>query len=136
MSNLEIKETYLYKTSEGIVTAEVYLSEDTIWATQKEIAKLFGVSIPTINEHLKNIFNDEELEKNSVIRKSLITAVDGKKYNTNLYNLDAIISVGYRVNSKKATYFRKWATQILKEYMIKGFALNDEALKNGGILKE
>lgn len=134
MSNLEIKETYLYKTSEGIVTAEVYLSEDTIWATQKEIAKLFGVSIPTINEHLKNIFNDEELEKNSVIRKSLITAVDGKKYNTNLYNLDAIISVGYRVNSKKATYFRKWATQILKEYMIKGFALNDEALKNGGIL--
>ncbi len=137
MSNLEIKETYLYKTSEGIVTAEVYLSEDTIWATQKEIAKLFGVSIPTINEHLKNIFNDEELEKNSVIRKSLITAVDGKKYNTNLYNLDAIISVGYRVNSKKATYFRKWATQILKEYMIKGFALNDEALKNGGkIMKE
>ena len=134
MSNLEIKETYLYKTSEGIVTAEVYLSEDTIWATQKEIAKLFGVSIPTINEHIKNIFNDEELEKNSVIRKSLITAVDGKKYNTNLYNLDAIISVGYRVNSKKATYFRKWATQILKEYMIKGFALNDEALKNGGIL--
>ena len=134
MSNLEIKDTYLYKTSEGIVTAEVYLSEDTIWATQKEIAKLFGVSIPTINEHLKNIFNDEELEKNSVIRKSLITAVDGKKYNTNLYNLDAIISVGYRVNSKKATYFRKWATQILKEYMIKGFALNDEALKNGGIL--
>ena len=136
MSNLEIKETYLYKTSEGIVTAEVYLSEDTIWATQKEIAKLFGVSIPTINEHLKNIFNDEELEKNSVIRKSLITAADGKKYNTNLYNLDAIISVGYRVNSKKATYFRKWATQILKEYMIKGFALNDESLKNGGILKE
>ena len=136
MSNLEIKETYLYKTSEGIVTAEVYLSEDTIWATQKEIAKLFGVSIPTINEHLKNIFNDEELEKNSVIRKSLITAADGKKYNTNLYNLDAIISVGYRVNNKKATYFRKWATQILKEYMIKGFALNDEALKNGGILKE
>ena len=134
MSNLEIKETYLYKTSEGIVTAEVYLSEDTIWATQKEIAKLFGVSIPTINEHLKNIFNDEELEKNSVIRKSLITAADGKKYNTNLYNLDAIISVGYRVNSKKATYFRKWATQILKEYMIKGFALNDEALKNGGIV--
>ena len=136
MSNLEIKETYLYKTSEGIVTAEVYLSEDTIWATQKEIAKLFGVSIPTINEHLKNIFNDEELEKNSVIRKSLITAADGKKYNTNLYNLDAIISVGYRVNSKKATYFRKWATQILKEYMIKGFALNDEAVKTGGILKE
>ena len=82
----------------------------------------------------KIISNDEELEKNSVIRKSLITAADGKKYNTNLYNLDAIISVGYRVNSKKATYFRKWATQILKEYMIKGFALNDEALKNGGIL--
>jgi len=74
------------------------------------------------------------LEKDSVIRKSRITAADGKKYNTNLYNLDAIISVGYRVNSKKATYFRKWATQILKEYMIKGFALNDEALKNGGIL--
>lgn len=74
------------------------------------------------------------MEKDSVIRKSRITAADGKKYNTNLYNLDAIISVGYRVNSKKATYFRKWATQILKEYMIKGFALNDEALKNGGII--
>ena len=134
MSNLEIKETYLYKTSEGIVTAEVYLSEDTIWATQKEMGKLFDVNVRTISDHLRNIFRDGELEKDSVIRKSRITAADGKKYNTNLYNLDAIISVGYRVNSKKATYFRKWATQILKEYMIKGFALNDEALKNGGIL--
>ena len=136
MSNLEIKETYLYKTSEGIVTAEVYLSEDTIWATQKEMGKLFDVNVRTISDHLRNIFRDGELEKDSVIRKSRITAADGKKYNTNLYNLDAIISVGYRVNSKKATYFRKWATQILKEYMIKGFALNDEALKNGGILYE
>ena len=134
MSNLEIKETYLYKTSEGIVTAEVYLSEDTIWATQKEMGKLFDVNVRTISDHLRNIFRDGELEKDSVIRKSRITAADGKKYNTNLYNLDAIISVGYRVNSKKATYFRKWATQILKEYMIKGFALNDEALKNGGII--
>lgn len=136
MSDLEIKETYLYKSSEGMVSAEVYLSEDTIWTTQKEMARLFDVSIPIINEHLKNIFNEGELEKNSVIRKSLITASDDKKYNTNLYNLDAIISVGYRVNSKKATYFRKWATQILKEYMIKGFALNDEALKNGGVIEK
>ena len=134
MSNLEIKETYLYKSSEGIVTAEVYLSEDTIWTTQKEMARLFDVNVRTISDHLRNIFSDGELEKNSVIRKSRITASDGKKYNTNLYNLDAIISVGYRVNSKKATYFRKWATQVLKEYMIKGFALNDETLKNGGVL--
>lgn len=134
MSNLEIKETYLYKTSEGIVSAEVYLSEDTIWATQKEMAKLFDTSKQVISYHLKNIFQEGELEKDSVVKNFLTTAADGKKYNTKLYNLDAIISVGYRVNSKKATYFRKWATQILKEYMIKGFALNDDALKNGGIL--
>lgn len=136
MSDLEIKETYLYKSSEGMVSAEVYLCEDTIWTTQKEMARLFDVNVRTISDHLRNIFKNEELEKSSVIRKSRITASDGKKYNTNLYNLDAIISVGYRVNSKKATYFRKWATQILKEYMIKGFALNDEALKNGGILEK
>ncbi len=134
MSNLEIKETYLYKTSEGIVSAEGYLSEDTIWATQKEMAKLFDTSKQGISYHLKNIFEEGELEKNSVVKNFLTTASDGKKYNTQMYNLDAIISVGYRVNSKKATYFRKWATQILKEYMIKGFALNDDALKNGGIL--
>ena len=134
MSNLEIKETYLYKSSEGIVSAEVYLSEDTIWATQKEMAKLFDTSKQVISYHLKNIFKEGELEKSSVVKNFLTTASDGKNYKTKMYNLDAIISVGYRVNSKKATYFRKWATQILKEYMIKGFALNDEALKNGGIL--
>ncbi len=134
MSDLEIKETYLYKSSEGMVSAEVYLSEDTIWTTQKEMAKLFDTSKQVISYHLKNIFEEDELEKDSVVKNFLTTASDGKKYNTQLYNLDAIISVGYRVNSKKATYFRKWATQILKEYMIKGFALNDEALKNGGVI--
>lgn len=122
------------KAVKGIVSAEVYLSEDTIWTTQKEMGRLFDVNVRTISDHLRNIFRDEELNKNSVLRKSRITASDGKKYNTNLYNLDDIISVGYRVNSKKATYFRKWATQILKEYMIKGFVLNDEMLKNEGIL--
>lgn len=126
-------ETLLYKNEESAVSINVVIDQEneTMWATQKTIAELFNVNVPAISKHLKNIFNEGELTKNSVISKMETTANDGKKYNTNFYNLDAIISVGYRVNSKEATQFRKWATKILREYMVKGFALDTELLKNG-----
>jgi hypothetical protein len=109
---------------------EMFLRNETLWLTQKRMADLFGVGIPAINKHLKNIFESGELQEDSVISILEITADDGKKYSTKFYNLDAIISVGYRVNSAQATHFRIWATQVLKEYIIKGFAMNDERLKN------
>ncbi len=121
----------LYTTAKGKVDVDVYLEDDTLWLTQKQLATLFDVTTATINYHLKSIFESGELEQNSVIRKILITALDGKQYNTLHYNLDAIISVGYRVNSSQATQFRIWATQILKEFMQKGFVLDDERLKQG-----
>ncbi|MCC9261493.1 MAG: virulence RhuM family protein [Methanobrevibacter woesei] len=126
-------ETLLYKNEESAVSINVVIDQEneTMWATQKTIAELFNVNVPAISKHLKNIFNEGELTKNSVISKMETTANDGKKYNTNFYNLDAIISVGYRVNSKEATQFCKWATKILREYMVKGFALDTELLKNG-----
>lgn len=96
------------------IKVEVFLHEDNIWLTHKKMADLFNVSIPTINEHLKNIFSSGELKQDSVIRKFLTTASDGKKYQTNHYNLDAITSLGYRVNSKRATQFRIWAKKVLK----------------------
>jgi hypothetical protein len=95
------------------------------------MAELFDVGVSTINEHLQNVFKSNELDENSVIRKFRITAADGKNYNTNFYNLDAIIAVGYRVNSQRATQFRIWATATLKEFIIKGFVLDDERLKQG-----
>jgi hypothetical protein len=124
-------EILIYTTPTEKVKIEVLFRDETIWLTQKKMAELFDVAIPTINEHLSNIFKRKELNKNSVIRKFLITASDNKKYQTNFYNLDAIISVGYRVNSEKATQFRIWATQTLKDFIIKGFVLDDERLKNG-----
>jgi len=124
-------EIILYTTPNGDVKLEVFLQDETMWLTQKKIAELFGVEVHTINYHLKEIFKSGELEENSVIRIFRITASDGKNYLTSFYNLDAIIAVGYRVNSRRATQFRIWATQILKEYVIKGFALNDEFLKQG-----
>lgn len=108
----------------------LYDNED-FWLTQKSMSKLFDVEVNTINYHLKEIFKSGELTEESVIRKIRITANDGKSYNTNFYSLDAIIAVGYRVNSKQATDFRIWATNTLKEYIKKGFVLNDELLKNG-----
>ncbi len=137
MNELEITETILYQGPNGAVFAEVYVGEETIWTTQKGMSKLFDVKINTINEHLKNIFSSGELNESSTIRNFRIVQNEGNrqvKRNTKIYNLDAIISVGYRVNTKKATYFRQWATKILKEYMIKGFVLNNQALKNGGVL--
>jgi len=121
----------LYTNETGNVKVEVLFSDESFWLTQKRIALLFGVDVRTINEHLKNIFKSHELDENSVIRKFRITAADGKDYPTFLYNLDAIIAVGYRVNSFQATQFRIWATKTLREFMIKGFVLDDERLKQG-----
>ena len=127
----ETADFLIYTTPEGDVKIEAFLHNESIWLTQKRMAELFGVQIPTINEHLKNVILSGELKENSVIREFLTTASDGKKYNTKFYNLDAIISVGYRVNSKQATLFRIWATKVLKEYILKGFAMDDNRLKNG-----
>lgn len=124
-------EVLFYETALEKSTIEVLFEEETFWLSQKKMAALFGVEVNTINYHLKEIFKSGELEENSVIRKFRITASDGKKYSTQFYNLDAIISVGYRVNSKQATQFRIWATKTLREYIIKGFVLDDERLKQG-----
>ena len=110
------------------------LGDETVWATQKAMGEIFGVDVRTVSEHLLNIFKTEELKEDSVIRKFRTTASDGKKYDTNFYSLDAIISVGYRVNSYQATQFRRWATDVLKGYLIKGYALDDDRLKQGGRL--
>jgi len=120
-----------YQTeSQNIIINVTYLNE-SFWLSQKMIAQLFNCSVDNVSLHLKNIFNSEELNPNSVIEEFSVTASDGKNYKTKFYNLDAIIAVGYRVNSKEATQFRIWATQTLKEFIIKGFVLNDEMLKNG-----
>ena len=111
---------------------EVRIEGETVWLTQKKMAELFECTVDNISLHLKNIFKNCELEEVSVVEESSATATDGKTYKTKFYNLDAIIAVGYRVNSKKATQFRIWATRILREFIIKGFALDDERLKNLG----
>jgi len=121
----------IYTAADGKVRVEVCVQDETVWLTQKAMAELFGVKIPAINKHLKNIFSSGELKENSVISILETTAVDGKEYRTNFYNLDAIIAVGYRVNSFQATQFRIWATKTLKEFIIKGFVLDDERLKQG-----
>ena len=121
----------LYETEDGKINVDVILKDETIWLTQKSMAELFGVDRTVVTKHLKNIFAENELDKNSVCANFAHTAKDGKNYQTEFYNLDAIIAVGYRVNSKKATQFRIWATNILKEYIIKGFALNDERFIKG-----
>ena len=113
----------LYETDDGKIQVDVILGDETIWLTQKSMAELFEVDRTVITKHLKNIFDDKELDKNSVCAKIAHTANDEKKYLTDFYNLDAIIAVGYRVNSKKATKFRIWATNVLKEYIIKGFKI-------------
>jgi hypothetical protein len=124
-------EFLFYKAESGSVKVGVVIRDDTAWTTQKGLAAIFGVDVSTINYHIKEIFSSNELDENSVIRKIPITASDGKTYMTGIYNLDMIIAVGYRVNSYQATQFRIWATKVLKEYLIKGFALDDERLKQG-----
>lgn len=121
----------LYNTPKGDVQLNVALRGETVWLTQKAMADLFAVGVPAINKHLKNIFETNELIEDSVISILETTAADGKNYKTQYYNLDAIISVGYRVNSREATQFRIWATRTLKEYIIKGFVLDDARLKQG-----
>lgn len=129
-------EFLIFTGQSGEQSIEARYEDETIWLSQKLMAQLFDVSVPTINEHLKNIFDGGELDENSVIRKFRITAADGKNYNTNFYNLDAIISVGYRVNSVRATQFRQWATGVLKEFAIKGYVLDKKRLENGSFLGE
>jgi hypothetical protein len=118
----------IYQSKDGEVELRADIEKDTIWATQAQISDLFEVSIPTVNEHLKNIFSTHELKEVSVIRKFRITAKDGKQYLVKSYNLDAILSVGYRVSSKKATLFRIWATGVLREYLKNGYALQRSKL--------
>jgi hypothetical protein len=124
----------LYQTEDGRQRIEVHLQKETVWLSQKGMAELFQTTPQNINIHLKNIFSEGEISQDSVIKDSLITASDGKKYRTQLYRLEVIIAVGYRVNSHRGTQFRQWATQRLQEYIVKGFTLDDERLsKPGGI---
>ena len=125
----QTREIIFYKNESGEVKVEILLQNENLWLTQAKIADLFDVQKAAISKHLKNIFEEGELKENSVVSILETTAADGKNYKTKFYNLDAIIAVGYRVNSKKATQFRIWSNKILKEYVIKGFAMNDERLK-------
>ncbi len=129
-------EFLIFTGQAGEQSIEARYEDETIWLSQKLMAELFGVSIPTINEHLKNIFASGELAPDSVIRKFRITASDGKTYTAKHYNLDAIISVGYRVNSIRATEFRQWATRVLREFAIKGYVLDRKRMENGAFLGE
>ncbi len=129
--NKENNQLIFYSTPQGNVKVEVVFESETFWLSQKRMAELFGVDVRTVNEHLKNIFKTGELKEDSVIRNFRTTAADGKGYNTKFYILDAILAVGYRVNSSEATQFRIWATNTLKEFITKGFVLDDERLKQG-----
>lgn len=123
-----------YQTESGNVNVNVTYHNESFWLTQKNIAQLFGVEVPAISKHLANIYESNELQKEATISILETVQIEGSrnvKRNVEFYNLDAIIAVGYRVNSKKATQFRIWATNTLKEYIVKGFVLNDEMLKNG-----
>ena len=133
MNNIEnLKDLIIYQSQNNEnISVEVLYNDEDFWLTQKSMAKLFNVAENNITYHLQNIFKTEELEQNAVTQKIRVTASAGKKYNTNFYSLDAIIAVGYRVNSKEATDFRIWATKTLKEYIKKGFVVNSEMLKNG-----
>jgi len=122
----------LYQTEDGKIRVEVRFEHENVWLTQKLMAELFDTTVANINIHLKNIFQGGELQQNLVIKEFLITASDGKKYKTKMYGLEVIIAVGYRVNSAQGTLFRQWATDRLKEYMVKGFTMDDARLKQGG----
>lgn len=125
----ETREILFYKTDNGEVRVEILLYNENLWLTQAKMAELFEVQKPAVSKHLKNIFESAELLESSVVSVLETTAADGKSYKTNYYNLDAIIAVGYRINSKKATMFRIWANKILKEFIIKGYVMDDERLK-------
>ncbi len=129
-------EFLIFTTQAGDDSIEVRVEDESVWLTQKLIAELFAKGRSTVAEHLGNIFEENELEEDSVCREFRHTGSDGKSYNTKFYNLDAIISVGYRVNSKRATQFRQWATQVLREFAIKGYVLDNKRLENGSFLNE
>lgn len=124
-------EVLIYQSQDGTIKVDVLFEEETVWLTQMQLCTLFGKSKATISEHIKHIFEEGELNEEAVVRNFRTTADDGKEYNTNFYNLDVVISVGYRVKSQQGTQFRIWATQRLRDYIIKGFALNDERFKTG-----
>lgn len=128
--------TFIASTGEQESSMEMRYEDENIWLTQKMLAALYDVEIPTINYHINKIFKDSELQKDSVIRKFLITADDGKSYNTNHYSLEMIIAVGFKVNSERAVQFRKWVNQIAKDYTIKGWVMDDERIKKGSYLTE
>ena len=125
-------EIVIYQTDDGDTKIDVRFVDETVWLTQAQLCELYQTSKSNVSEHIKNIFEEGELEKNSVVRKFRTTASDGKNYSVSYYNLDMIISLGYRIKSITATQFRRWATERLKEYMIKGFTMDDERLKNLG----
>lgn len=136
-NKLENTSNFLFYTSrDGNLNVQVIIDDknDTVWATQGSMSEIFGLDKSGISRHLKNIFEEGELDKNSVVAKNATTGTDGKIYVVEFYNLDAIISVGYRINSAQATQFRIWATNVLKEYLVKGFALDDDRLKQGKTL--
>ncbi len=128
---MQPKDLLLFNTADKKVQVSVYFQNGTFWLTQKAMAELFGVNVPAVSKHLKNIFETEELQEDSVISILETTAADGKTYSTKFYRLEAILAVGYRVNSAQATDFRKWATQTLNGFIIKGFIIDDERLKQG-----
>ena len=128
--------TYVASTGDNPQNIEIRYEDENIWLTQKVMAKLYEVTVPTINYHINKIFKDSELQKDSVIRKFLITADDGKPYNTNHYSLEMIVAVGFKVNSEKAVQFRKWVNNIAKEYTIKGWVMDVERLKRGTYLTD
>lgn len=130
-THLPVGQVIIYQTKSGETKLDVHFQDETVWLSQSQMSTLFAKNKKTISEHINNIFNEQELDKISVVRKFRTTAQDGKSYNTTYYNLDVIISVGYRVKSKEGTQFRIWATQRLKEYIIKGFCLNDDRFKTG-----
>jgi len=125
-------EIIIYQNEDNGVKIDVRLENESVWLTQKQLAEMFDTTKQNIGQHVKNILDDEELDRNSVVKFFFTTANDGKNYNTEHYNLDMIISLGYRINSKVATKFRQWATARLKEYIIKGFTMDDERLKSAG----
>lgn len=130
--NIIGSEIIIYQTEDGYTKIDVKFEDETVWLTQAQLCELYQTSKSNISEHIKHIFEEEELDEESVVRKFRTTADDGKTYNVTYYNLDMIISLGYRIKSVIATRFRQWATQRLKEYMIKGFTIDDERLKGNG----
>lgn len=133
-NNYQNSDFILYTSQDGDIRLDVFVNDETVWLTQKAMQELFDRSKSTVSEHISNIFKEGELEENQVVRKFRTTADDGKEYEVSYYNLDVIISVGYRIKSQRGTNFRIWATKTLKEFIIKGFVLDDKRLKQGGHL--